>query len=395
MKTAKKMFLIGGLAIVTVAGLGLFGCNNPKQTIRAENEKTYTPEMKIKKEDFRVYTEKKEKKVDLKADEFVLSTDKVSPIGEFTSVKITLKDNEKVTTTVKVKNERKELESFECGFPNKKDVKAVVYSNGELAFEGKGDVQQYDHDKHPWQTSKNKITAISFGKEVSPTYMDYWFENMKDVTYISQIPASVKSVVGMCANCDSLEKVADWSKAKEIDDISKAYFNCKNLREVKDIPEKAINATYAFAGCINLPETPDMSTAKSLKNAIGMFSNCMKLKKASSAPAVELMDMMYDACPELKEMPKISDKVISLGYAFRNCISLTKAETIPASVENLTGCLSNCTNLSGELTIDSNAKEYNEFLFNAAEKTKVELKGKSKILKELAKTNNTKNVDVK
>lgn len=291
-----------------------------------------------------------------------------------------------------VSKQEKIVESFECGFPNKNEVKAVIYSNGDLKFEGKGDVQQYAHGEHPWQSSKNKITSVSFGEKITPVNMDYWFENMKDLKYIGKLPSSVQSVVGMCANCPEIEAGADWKECTQLNDISKVYFNCKKINEIPSIPENVINATYAFAGCANLEQTPDMEKADKLVNGIGMYSGCIELKQSSSAPNLELMDRMYESCEKLEEMPELSDKVLSLGQAFMNCINMTKASPIPKSAENITECFLGCSALKDTLTINSNPKEYVDFLKDAATKNKLKIDGASTIKDELKKTSNNKNV---
>ena len=66
-----------------------------------------------------------------------LSTTKPSLVGATT--KVTIK-KEKWACTVNVKNKRQIIAEFECGKPNLKDVKATIYSNGELSFTGNGNI---------------------------------------------------------------------------------------------------------------------------------------------------------------------------------------------------------------------------------------------------------------
>ena len=367
----------------------------PIISIKANNNKIYEQEEKIEVSDFDIKAKHEGGQVStVRPEDIKLSRTKPKQTGKYTEVTISLKGKKSISTTVRVKNRRDEITSAYCGNPKLKSVKVVLYSNGELAFEGKGDVLQYDQGTFPWQSFDGTIKSITFEETVTPTSLDYWFESMNDLIYIGTLPETVESIVGYCKGCDTLKEAPDWSKCNNLLDITSAYSDCDVLEKVPAILSTVRNATEAFSSCNSMQDAPDMSQATSLINTSGMFRDCKKLTTTNYAPAAEILDSMYESCINLKKAPEISETAKSMSNTFSGDISLVSAAKIPASVENVSGCYSNCSKLTGEINIDANPQNYGSFLANAANATKLNLKGNSNMLNILALTNDGSNISV-
>lgn len=367
----------------------------PISSISATNDRSYASGEIIKAADFEIKAKHESGKFStVKSKDVELSTSRPEKTGKYTEVKITLKENKKISTTVKVKNQRTKVEEFPCGNPNIKDVKAVLYSNGELCFEGEGNVLQYDEGQFPWQNSQSSINiiSVSFEEGVKPTSMDNWFQGMQDLTYISPLPDSVKSVVGMCKGCTSLTEAPDWSNCTELLDVSEAYTQCTSLVTIPALPASIRNASKMCSGCEELQKSPDLTGATNLVDATEMFDSCKKLTQPSNAPSLKIMDSMYRNCINLEFMPDISNTVTSMESTFEGDVSLTKLKTIPSSVQSVMSCFNGCTKVTGELEIDCNPDNYSGFLNNAANATQLNLTGSSKMLEVLANTSENGNI---
>lgn len=400
----KKPLILLGVALVILLGVtkvmplisSLNANDTPITGIKAENDTVYNINDTIAAEDFQVEAKHEDGETSvLSEDAYSISKKKPEKIGKYTEVVITLKSNKEIKDTIKVKNEREKITSFDCGSPNIKDVKAVVYSNGELAFEGKGNVLQYEREKFPWQNNRDiVISSISFEKDITPKSMDYWFEGMENLTYISPLPSTVESIVGMCNDCPVLEEGVDWSQCENLLDISGLYEDCPVMKTIPAIPSTVRNASNFCAGCEELQATPDMTKATAMTNGTEMYYNCKKLTETTSAPALVIYDSMYQNCINLKDMPEIAPTAQSMENTFADCISLATTKRIPEKVDVVTGCFSGCSKLTGDLVVDAKPNDYAGFLDGASNATILNLTGKSDRLDVLANTCEGNNIMV-
>lgn len=372
---------------------------SPVISIEAENETEYTGTQTISPEDFTVYeVHENGGKTELDTEEYEISQTTVNPVGKTTTITVSLVEDPDLKCSVDVQVEREKIFGFHCGYPNESDVIAVLYSNGELCFEGEGDVLQFDEGEFPWQDYDGMddypVTAVSFEKGVTPTSMDNWFSNMETLTYIDEIPASVRSMSYTCSGCTALTEGPDWSNCTELLNIMSVCEDCISLTSAAAIPASVRNAVAAFAGCLEMQTSPDLSGAESLVNAESMFEECKKLTAISMPPNVENISYMFAGCINLKEMPQIPDTTQYMEGTFENNISLMKLSPIPAGVKDVTKCLENCGLIEGTFTIDADPEEYGSFLLDTAVATKVDLTGESKLLNELALTTENGNITV-
>ncbi len=371
----------------------------PIVSITAENETIYKKNEKIKIRDFKVKAKHEDGKVStLDNDDYDISTKNITKVGNTTKVIISLKKNKDIKCEVKVKSEREKIVGFQCGYPDVTKVKAVLYSNGELCFEGKGDTLVFDKGKFPWlkydEIKDYPIESISFQDSVKPTNMNYWFEGIKTLAYISPIPQSVKTMVGTFSDCNNLEVTADMSQCTELLNISNIYEGCDELFNTYPIPACVTTAIKAFKDCETLQNTPDMTNAISLLNAEGMFMGCKQLTGIKMAPNLTNMSEMFKDCINLKDMPQIPNTVIFMEETFKNSLSLTNLTVIPENVNELANCFSGCEMANGNLTINTNTENYSGIFSGAAIATKINLTGKSKKLHYYANESDTYNVFV-
>ncbi len=369
----------------------------PIVRIQASNEQVYKQGVTIRESDFKVEAEHESGKYStLDSNAYEISPKKPDLIGEYTRYSVSLKNNPDIKTTIKVKNDRREIVSYECGKPERKSVRAVLYSNGELAFEGKGDVLEYNSNDFPWKDSQDvEIKSITFEKEVVPVSMDYWFSNMTSLIYIGELPKSVESAVGMCEGCTSLEKAPTWIRCRNLLDVTDIYSGCTNLKDIPALTKSIRTATSMCEDCTILQDAPDLSKAESLTKANRMFKGCESMTTAETmAPRVKIIDEMFADCINLKIMPNLAITVESMENCFLNNKSLQEVKNIPAGVKSISSCFSGCSKLKGELRIDATPTDYAAFLQGACSATTLNLTGNSAILNDLALTNEHENVTV-
>ena len=215
-KLMKRLILLGVAMIAVLVGLKFFSTKQLKATLNtpiielsASNEKIYAAGQKFYADEFTV-KEKHEngKSITPDSEDFRFEPEAAAQTGVFTNVTITKESDPTWTCTVEVKNKRVEVISFDVGYPNLEDVKATMYSNGELEFTGKGNVKNIEKKKMPWETYEdaddNPIISVVFQDEVAPISMDYWFKGQELFKNINKIPSSVESLEYTFADCPSL-----------------------------------------------------------------------------------------------------------------------------------------------------------------------------------------------
>lgn len=362
--------------------------NSPIQSITAENDKIYSQTQKIKLADFAIKAKHKNGKSSrIKSNEIKISKNLPDPVGKYTSIRVELKSDPSIACVVKVKNKRDKKFEIECGSPKKSAVKAVLYSNGELAFEGNGDVMTYNSSEFPWKKTDNvdieSIKAVSFEKTVTPSNLDNWFSSMSSLVYVGKIPDSVESISSAFANCVNLTTAPELSNCKELLDVSYAYQGCTSLETIPAIPESVTNAEGMCSEATSLQVAPDMSNAENLENAACMFMGCSSLTETNSAPAIVSAASMYKECINLKEAPQFTNTVLDLSSTFFGDVSLIKGADIPASARDISQCYSGCKKLRGKIAVNANPKSYSSFLSNAVTSTKLDLTGSSTMLEQI------------
>ena len=400
------IILICALLVVFIGlkyGLPLFMEANksdaPVVEIEAECDKEYKSIENIKLDDFKItVTHEDGKKNKISADEVTLDKSSVKPVGKIVTVKVIYNEDKSISCEAEVNIKREKVLGFQCGYPNVTDVIAVLYSNGELCFEGKGDTLVFYEGKYPWldyeESEECPIVSVSFQDTVTPSNMNYWFEGLETLSYCDPIPKSVRSMVRTFKGCKGLTESADWSEAESLLNINEAYADCTSLMSVSAVPKRVRIAKETFKGCTELQATPDLSKAENLVNLTGMFSKCDKLINAQVSPNATDITSMFEECINLKKMPEIPESVIIMKNSFAKDTNLTTLSNIPAYVENTESTFSGCELITGEMIVNANPMKFGSMFSDAASATKVNLTGDSLMLDVLANTSNTSNIYV-
>lgn len=399
LKPFKSALIIGGifLLIIAVLKIGMPALNEvlanktPIVSIEASNNKEYTVDDQIKPEDFVVMaTHENGRKTRVSPSAITISTESIKPIGESTAVTVAMQNDESIKCETQVKTSRDKVVSFTCGYPNIKDVKAVIYSNGELCFEGAGDIMTFDEGHMPWSNYEEMdvvpIRSVSFETGVTPSNLNYFFEDQEELAYIDTIPGTVQSMVRTFADCPKLTATGDWSECNVLLNITECYLSDTELLDIAALPSHVRNSTRTFANCTKLMTPPDMSQAKSLVTCTGMFQDCKSLVSAVMAPNIVVAESMYAGCINLKEVPDLPESLSDMTRMFEGDVSLEKGNLIPAGVVKLSNCFRRCEFLSGEIIINCNAEDFSGMFSDACLATKVNLVGESFMLDAYANT---------
>lgn len=345
---------------------------------------------------------------ELSTSNITFSQNHVNPYGKTTTVEITYVDenDKEYKCNTEVQNKRDKIVSFECGYPNVEKVVAVLYSNGELCFEGSGDTLVFYENEYPWLTewwededideeSVPEIKSVTFEEGITPTNLNYAFENCESLIYIDKIPSTVRTMVKTFAGCANLKNAADLSDANALLNMNYTYQGCTSLINSDIIPPNVRVANYTFEGCKNLQVGADMSNAENLVLINHMYENCHNLTSIVLRDGIKSMKYTFSECINLKFVTNFPTTVKYMDSTFSGCVSLSKFEyVIPSCVQDLSHCFSNCEILSGEIIVECNASYFEDMFLGACHATKINLKGNSMLLDAYANTNDMENAYV-
>lgn len=337
-----------------------------------------------------------------------LSQKYVNPYGEESIIKLTYTDDDgsEYSCNVSIPNEREKIVGFQCGYPDVKKVIAVLYSNGELAFEGEGDTLVYYEGEYPWlkawwedadigKENAVDIKSVTFQNTVKPTNLNYAFEDCTSLVFIDKIPSSVRTMVRTFANCTSLTKAADVSNADNLLNMNGTYAGDAALIDANIIPSNVRVAKGCFKDCTSLQLCADMSKADNLKIIDSMYENCQSLSIAKLRDGIISTNNTFSECINLKQVSDFPTTIKYMDGTFSGAVSLTRFDAIiPESVQSLTECFKSCELLSGEIHIDCNTDKFTDMFLGACQATKINLIGDSMLLDAYANTNDMLNVYV-
>lgn len=410
-KILRPIVIVSLLFLVLLFGLKTYNyfqkiinSKYPIVSITASNNKVYRKGTKIEAKDFKVKAiHENGKETILTSSDVKLKNNIASSHGKYTTVTVELKEDSNITCDVKVENSRKKLVAFNCGNPNIEDVQAVLYSNGELCFEGSGNVLQYQESDFPWINlsdveeidNEYEIESITFEDGVHPLSMDYWFQDLEYLTYVDPIPSSVESMQGTFYGCTSLETTPDYSKCNNLLNMKECFSGCVSLINGSVIPEKVKTIESTFEECTSMINAPDFSQANELENATSAFSGCTSLVNVILPANVKILDFTFMNCINLQQMPEIPESVVSMNSTFMDDTSLSTLTIIPVQVKDVSECFSGCTKISGMLWVDGNPQSTDGCFSEAAIATTVDLQGNSDIMDVIANTGENITVDGK
>lgn len=337
------------------------------------------------------------KESNLPVENVTLLSDTLPKTGGKALIPVALTENNNIGCYVEVKIQREPYVSFTCGYPTIDDVKAVLYTNGELRFEGKGDFLVFDTGNQPWLNydgiDEHPIKAVSFDDTVAPVSLNYLFRGLDSLEYVDKIPNSVVTMVETFSGCQSLSATADWSECTNLINADYCYYGDSNLVYIHPLPSSLRTARSIFNSCESLAYVPDVNNAINLTNTVEMFANCKKMTNSVIPPNAVYIDGIFANCINLRVMPDIPVSVESMSSAFSNNISMTACSTIPKGVLNIENCFNGCELLEGEITINCNADSYSGLFSGACLATKLTAKGESFLLSEYVETCDTGNIN--
>ena len=147
-----------------------------------------------------------------------------------------------------------------------------------------------------------------------------------------------------------------------------------------------------FENCVNLLESPKIpNTITSMDST---FKGCVSLLHAPTLPkSVLYMDATFHTCTSLKTISNIPTNVKNMWATFANCAELTDVTGIvlPETLTDISWTFSNCTNLSGIITIHASPTETADYAgcFNGIDykKQNITLIGNSNTLDIIGKSN--------
>lgn len=383
---------------VVVPIVGSMNSNKtPVKEIQAKCDKVYKRGETIELKDISVRALHEDGKfTNLNTEQFALDRNTLEYCGDTTKVVVIYLENESITCEIEVKCEREKVTEFACGTPNIDDVHAVLYSNGEMCFEGKGDIAKYDEYNYPWKKymtedeetyQANPILSISFEDTITPKNMDALFYQMSTIEYVSELPATVESLEYTFAECPLLKYAARWSNCENITSIRHVYDGCTSLIDAPEIPESVLYADFAYSNCDSLETTPIMENCINLGYAEGMYAGSEKLAMITKLPPYLInINAMFKECVNIKAMPEIPETVSSMQETFSGCISMKTPTILPRQVDNVQNCFYNCKALEGLLWIDCDPHTYDSCFSEAATLSTLDLQGNSRMLDVLANT---------
>lgn len=380
------IFVIAGKIVPAISEVK--SNREPVTSITATNDKVYSQGQEIAPEDFQVTAvHEGGGKTDISSDDIKLSVTEPAKTGPVTEVTVKYQN---FSCQVDVQNSREKLVGFPCGSPNVNDVTAVLYSNGELSFEGEGDVLAYSDGEYPWKDYEgmddNPIISVTFEDTVTPVSLDDYFSDIETLQYVENIPNTVESMARTFSGCIALEETPDIEKCEKLLNLTETYAGCEGIEKVTAIPSSVRNTDGMCSDCIKLQKGADVSGASGIVSAASMYEGCVMLTEAEVPPSAVDLTSMFSDCINMRNMPEIPDAAENLSRCFSGDISLTTLARIPANVKDVSSCFDGCEKITGVLTVDGNPENYSGFLRGSAVATTVDLQGSSKILDVLANT---------
>ena len=231
---------------------------------------------------------------------------------------------------------------WEIGSPTASDVIAVLYDDGNLSFEGNGDVQEYPAGRVPWYSNRAKILSGSFEDGVAPKSLAWYFSSCPNLTKVESLPNGVESVRGIFSSCYKLEKSP--AIPDSVKDMTAAFDDCLIFSEAPVLPDGVTNLSSTFRLCRALTQAPAIPDG--VTTLASTFDGCSKLTQAPAIPdSVTTLERAFSASA-IVEAPVIPNSVTNMVSAFSSCASLVKAPVIPNSVTNMSSTFVACTSLT-------------------------------------------------
>lgn len=253
---------------------------------------------------------------------------------------------------------------YSIGYPDYDDVKATVYSNGDLIITGEGEIRAFAKNNLPW--NKDVYTYVDIAPTIEIRNMDYWFSENENLLECKTLPKTVESTVGTFQGCKMLKESPEYFQCTELRLTDNMFRDCVSLKKADTIPVSVISAVNMFSNCSSMETAPDVMKAGNLLYAAGMFSGCSKLVRPAQLPnSVISMPNCFSGCINLHSTSVFPVKIEDISGCYAGCKSLEEATPIPESVLNYAECFKGCRDLSGRLEINTDSSNFKSLLSGA------------------------------
>ena len=226
----------------------------------------------------------------LEPEEYEIEPERVPERGHDFDITLTFVVNPAVKTSVNCLIARKVYEEYPIELTEPENVKAVLYTNGDLEIIGSGEEKTFTSASVPWQTSGDGVRALCLtwiDPEVVIETMDSWFSgNTEFLGMLCEIPDSTRSMIATFSDCTSLIYCPEFSSAVSLTDMTETFSGCTSLLDVNPLPGNLRVAERTIYGCTSLIEAADISACVKLENMISCYEECVSLAKTSMPNSV-------------------------------------------------------------------------------------------------------------
>lgn len=201
------------------------------------------------------------------------------------------------------------LAKYEIGSPVASDVIATLYADGELVFDGSGNMKTFSFDT-PWYDDRNSITTISFkeGNTIQPiniATLFYGLTNIASIDLSNFDTSNVTNMSSMFANCPNLITIEGLSNfdTSNVTDMSNMFRTCNSLTSL-DLSSfntsKVTNMSSMFYICPSLTSIEGLSNlnTSNVTDMSMMFYNCNSLTSSITImnPNITSYTEMFSGC---------------------------------------------------------------------------------------------------
>lgn len=291
----------------------------------------------------------------LAPEEYEIEPETVPERGHDFDITLSSVVNPEVKTSVNCLIAREVYEEYPIELTEPENVKAVLYTNGDLEIVGCGEVKTFTSASVPWQTSGDGVRALCLtwiDPEVVIETMDSWFSgNTEFLGMLCEIPDSTRSMIATFSDCTSLIYCPEFSSAVSLTDMTETFSGCTSLIDVNPLPGNLRVAERTFYGCSSLIEAADTSACVKLENMISCYEECVSLAKTSTPDTVKYMDNCYKNCINI-QTGKLPDQLVSGVGTFAGCTQLKRIRgSIEPACEDYSGMFQDCRSLSGTVSV--------------------------------------------
>lgn len=197
-------------------------------------------------------------------------------------------------------------------------------------------------------------------------FMTGAFYNCYNLTEVPSIPNNVKNMEWAFHSCENLQNVT-FEENSTVVEMQNAFHNCYNLQDIT-IPNTVVNMRGAFRNCLSFTYAPTIpDSVVDMADAFHYDTNITSANNISNS--AETLHLTFSGTG-LIESPTIPNSVTNMVSTFYKCFYLNSIPHIPVNVDTLHYTFGQCSNITGNIYIDSEKVKYaqNCFMSTIADK---------------------------